>query len=84
MALGRPFVAPPGVPAERVDALRKAFDDTMKDPAFLADTQRQGFNVDAIPGQEIADRIAAAYRTPKDVVARTIAALGRTVPANLK
>jgi tripartite-type tricarboxylate transporter receptor subunit TctC len=84
VAIGRPFAAPPGVPAERIEALRKSFDDTMKDPAFLADTQRQGFNVDAIEGQEIADRIAAAYRTPKDVVARTIVALGRQVPANLK
>ena len=83
VALGRPFVAPPGVPAARIEALRKSFDDTMKDPAFLADTQRQGFHVDAIQGQEIAQRIAAAYRTPKDVVARTIEALGRSVPANL-
>jgi tripartite-type tricarboxylate transporter receptor subunit TctC len=77
VALGRPFLAPPGVPAERVAALRKSFDDTMKDPAFLADTRRQQLQVDAIQGQEIADRIAAAYRTPEDVVARTIAALGR-------
>ena len=83
VAIGRPFAAPPGVPADRIAALRRAFDDTMKDPAFLADTQRQGFNVDAIRGEEIADRIAAAYRTPKDVVARTITALGRPVPSNL-
>jgi tripartite-type tricarboxylate transporter receptor subunit TctC len=83
VAIGRPFAAPPGVPADRVAALRRAFDDTMKDPAFLADTRRQGFNVDAIKGEEIADRIAAAYRTPRDVVARTISALGRPVPGNL-
>ena len=80
VAIGRPFAVPPGVPADRVEALRKSFDDTMKDPAFLADTRRQGFNVDAIQGREIAERIAAAYRTPKDVVARTIVALGRPVP----
>ena len=78
VALGRPFVAPPGVPAARIAALRKAFHDTMKDPAFLADTRRQQLQVDAIEGREIADRIAAAYRTPDDVVARTIAALGRS------
>ena len=83
VAIGRPFAAPPGVPADRIAALRRAFDDTMKDPAFLADTRRQGFNVDAIPGEEIGDRIAASYRTPKDVVARTITALGRSVPSNL-
>jgi len=83
VAIGRPFAAPPGVPADRIAALRRAFDDTMKDPAFLADTRRQGFNVDAIKGEEIGDRIAASYRTPKDVVARTITALGRPVPSNL-
>jgi tripartite-type tricarboxylate transporter receptor subunit TctC len=80
VALGRPFVAPPSVPADRVAALRRSFEDTMKDPAFLADTERQDFHVDAIEGQEIAERIAAAYRAPKDVVARTIAALGRSAP----
>jgi len=83
VAIGRPFAAPPGVPADRIAALRRAFDDTMKDPAFLADTRRQGFNVDAIRGEEIGDRIAAAYRTPREVVARTITALGRPVPSNL-
>src|SRR5215475_12794910 len=35
--MGRPFLAPPGVPAERTASLRKAFMDTMKDPAFLAE-----------------------------------------------
>ena len=38
--MGRPFVAPPGMPKDRADALRKAFDDTMKDPEFLADAAR--------------------------------------------
>jgi tripartite-type tricarboxylate transporter receptor subunit TctC len=80
VALGRPFVAPPGVPADRVAALRRSFADTMKDPAFLADAQRQQFHVDAIEGEEIAQRIAAAYRTPRDVVARTTEALGRSAP----
>jgi tripartite-type tricarboxylate transporter receptor subunit TctC len=78
VALGRPFVAPPGVPAERVTALRRAFADTMKDPAFLADMRRQQFRVDAIDGSELTALVAAAYRTPKDVVARTVAALGRS------
>ena len=39
---GRPYVAPPGVPAERVAALRKAFSDTFADAEFLADAARQG------------------------------------------
>ncbi len=77
VALGRPFVAPPGVPADRAAALRKGFDETMRDPEFLADAKRQDLSVDAITGQEIADIIADVYKTPKDVVARTSEALGR-------
>jgi tripartite-type tricarboxylate transporter receptor subunit TctC len=76
VALGRPFVAPPGVPTERVALLRKAFDDTMKDPAFLKDAKQQDLNVDAITGQELTNIIASVYKTPKDVVKRTAEALG--------
>jgi hypothetical protein len=57
--------------------LRKAFDETMKDPEFLADAKRQDLSVDAITGQEIAAIIADVYKTPKAVVARTSEALGR-------
>ena len=77
VALGRPFVAPPGLPAARVATLRKAFDDTMKDPAFRAEVEKQKLSIDAITGQEIADIIAEVYKTPKDVVQRTSEALGR-------
>ena len=78
VALGRPFVLPPGVPADRVAALRQAFDATMTDPQFLADASRANLHVDAISGAELAAIIASVYRTPKDIVARTKAALGRT------
>jgi tripartite-type tricarboxylate transporter receptor subunit TctC len=77
VALGRPFVAPPGMAANIVTALRKGFADTMKDPEFLADAKRQDLSVDAISGQEIADLIADVYKTPKPIVARTSEALGR-------
>jgi tripartite-type tricarboxylate transporter receptor subunit TctC len=43
---GRAMVVGPGVPADRVAALRKAFDDTMKDPAFLADAQKRSLDID--------------------------------------
>jgi tripartite-type tricarboxylate transporter receptor subunit TctC len=85
VALGRPFVAPPGVPAERVAMLRKAFDDTLKDPAFLKDAKLQDLNIDAIGGQQLSDIIASVYKTPKDVVRRTAQALGhvgRSDPGN--
>jgi tripartite-type tricarboxylate transporter receptor subunit TctC len=80
VALGRPFVLPPGVPADRVAALRSAFAATMKDPGFLADAKRANLHVDAITGDELAHLIDAAYQTPRPVVVRTAAALGRTLP----
>jgi tripartite-type tricarboxylate transporter receptor subunit TctC len=43
---GRPWLAPPNVPADRVNALRRAFDATMKDPAFLAEAQKRSLDID--------------------------------------
>ena len=45
IVIGRPFVTSPGVPAERVALLRKAFDSLVKDPAFLADMKKAGIDV---------------------------------------
>jgi hypothetical protein len=78
--VGRPFVAPPALPAERTAALRAAFDQTLKDAEFLADAARQQARVVPVSGAEIVDILAAAYRTPPDVVQRTIEALGRKGP----
>ena len=75
--LGRPLVLPPGVPSERVSALREALSDTIRDPQFLRDAERQELNVDYISGPDIAGAIASAYQTPKEVVERTVSALGR-------
>lgn len=76
-ALGRPFVAPPGVPAERIDILRRAFDATMKDPVFVSEAQKQKFSVEPMTGEELANRIKRAYDSPKDIVKRTADVLGR-------
>ena len=76
--LGRPLVLPPGVPAERVRALRDGLRETLRDTAFLQDAKRQELNVDYTGGEELERRIAAAWRTPKAVIERTKAALGRT------
>jgi hypothetical protein len=66
--LGRPLMAPPGVPAERVAVLRRAFDATMRDPAFLKEAQTMGFEVVPQSGNEIAALVAAALATPQDIV----------------
>jgi tripartite-type tricarboxylate transporter receptor subunit TctC len=76
-AVGRPFVAPGAVPADRVAVLRKAFDDTMKDPAFIADTKKAKLNVSPVTGQQIADVIEDVYKTPQPVIDRTKQLLGR-------
>jgi tripartite-type tricarboxylate transporter receptor subunit TctC len=66
--LGRPMMAPPGVPAERVEGLRRAFDATMRDPAFLKEAESMGFEVAPQTGEAIAALVAAALATPKDIV----------------
>ncbi len=68
MELGRPLMAPPGTPPERVAQLRSAFDATVKDPAFLQEAAAMGFEVMPQSGAEIAARVAAAMATPRDIV----------------
>jgi tripartite-type tricarboxylate transporter receptor subunit TctC len=67
---GRPFAAPPGVPADRVALLRQAFDATMKDPAFLADAKRLEMEVDPLTGAEVEALLRKAYSAPPDIIAR--------------
>lgn len=66
--LGRPLMAPPEVPADRVAVLRRAFDATMTDAAFLKEAGIMGFEVSPQTGDAIAALIAAALATPEDVV----------------
>lgn len=72
---GRPFFLPPGVPAARVEALRRAFDATMKDPAYLAEAAKLKIDVDPLTGEEVAALVEQVARTPADTVARVRAAL---------
>ncbi|WP_041635111.1 Bug family tripartite tricarboxylate transporter substrate binding protein [Marinobacter sp. BSs20148] len=67
-AMGRPFVAPAGVPNERVAILRKAILDTTKDSDFLADAQKQGLDIDFVSGEEIQEIVTEAYNYPEDVI----------------
>jgi len=69
-SMARPFAAPPDVPADRVAALRKAFDDTMKDPEFLEETKRGRMEVNPITGAELQALLKEVYATPKDVIAK--------------
>ncbi len=65
-----PVVAPPGVPAERVQALRQAIDAVTKDPEYLADARRQTLDTDAVKGAAIAALVDRLYASPPEVIAR--------------
>ena len=73
----RPFAAPPGIPADRRDALIKAFDATMKDPDFLAEAQRRELEVEPVTAQRMTSMLAELYATPKDVLLKAAAAISR-------
>jgi len=76
-SVGRPYAAPPGVPADRIAMLRQAFDRTLRDPDFLDDAKRQNLNVVPLSGAALAAIIANAYESPPAVVERTMRAMGR-------
>ncbi len=71
LALGRPFVAPPGVPADRLAALRKALAETFADPQFQSESKRLGLDADSPQtGGEIAQVIRRTYAAPPPVLDR--------------
>jgi tripartite-type tricarboxylate transporter receptor subunit TctC len=72
---GRPFFLPPNVPADRVNALRRAFDATMKDPAYLAEAEKLKIDVEPLTGEQVATLVEQVSRTPADTVARVRTAL---------
>ena len=73
--IGRPFFLPPNVPADRVAALRTAFDATMKDPDYLAEADKLKIDVDPLTGGELAALVVQVSQTPAETVARVRAAL---------
>jgi len=68
--IGRPFVAPPDLPPERLKMLRDAFNATMKDAEFIADVKRSKFDLDPESGEHLAALIKKIYATPKPVIER--------------
>ncbi len=73
--MARPYVAPPGIPPERLKALRAAFDATMTDPEFLTDTRRQDLEVRPLSGAEADALINEVYASPPEVVKLAIEAM---------
>ena len=65
--MGRPFAAPPGVPADRLAALRKAFDETLADPEFLADAQKAGLEINPVSGADVQSLVADIYKIRPEI-----------------
>lgn len=71
LTLGRPFVLPPDVPADRVAAMRKAFMDMMSDPEFRNEASKQGLQIDSPrSGQQVQEEIVRLYATPPHILQR--------------
>ena len=73
--MGRPFVAPPGIPADRTEALRKAFMETMRDKDFLADAEKAQIEITPVPGKTVEALVEEVYRTPTAVAKKAASML---------
>jgi tripartite-type tricarboxylate transporter receptor subunit TctC len=73
--MGRPFMAPPGIPDDRRDALRLAFDRTMTDADFISDAMKQEVDVSPMKGRAIDELLQDLYASPKEIVAKAAAAM---------
>jgi tripartite-type tricarboxylate transporter receptor subunit TctC len=73
--MGRPYALPPGVPKDRVEALRQAFAETMADKEFLAEAEHAKFEITPVTGDKIEALVAEIYQTPPEVVKKAAAML---------
>ena len=74
--LDRPVLAPPGVPAERVKALRDALDAIMADEAFRAEIERRNLQVDPVRGEDMTRALQRAFSLPPEVIAAARETMG--------
>jgi tripartite-type tricarboxylate transporter receptor subunit TctC len=74
--VGRPFIAPPGVPADRLKILRSAFEQTMKDTGLVQEAESAGLHPLYIAPDELSKFVADAYKMSPEIVALTKKALG--------
>ncbi len=68
--IGRPFIAPPGLPPERLKMLRDAFDATMTDPEFIAEANLRKLTIDPENGEQLEALIKKTYATPRPIIDR--------------
>jgi len=75
--LGRPFLAPPALPADRAAALRAAFVATLRDPEFIKDAKRSNLETNLVPGEEVDAVLKEATNAPPEVIKRVKESLER-------
>jgi tripartite-type tricarboxylate transporter receptor subunit TctC len=80
--VGNPLVTTPDVPADRLEALRAAFDQVVQDPEFLAEAQAAKLTVYAAPGKAVQEAVAKTVNAPPDVVSLVTAAMSGDKPFN--
>jgi hypothetical protein len=66
---GAPSPAPE-IPADRLEALRKAFNDTVADPEYVAEAKTRALHIELVPARELEEVLRKIYETPKSVIAR--------------
>jgi tripartite-type tricarboxylate transporter receptor subunit TctC len=76
--LGRPYAAPPGLPADSAKRLRNAFDATARDGEFLAEAEKLKLDINAIGGAAMEASVERLYATPRPIVERVGAAMTRS------
>jgi tripartite-type tricarboxylate transporter receptor subunit TctC len=74
--MGRPYAAPPDVPKDRVEALRRAFDATMKDKTFLVEAEKAHLEIDPVTGEEMDKLLKEAYSAPPAAIKRMSVIMG--------
>jgi len=74
-AIGRPLLAPPGVPAERVALLRKALMEVVADPEFVAEAEKAQLEISPVPGEKLQAMVRDLIATPPDIVEKYKAAV---------
>jgi tripartite-type tricarboxylate transporter receptor subunit TctC len=72
--MGRPYLAPPDLPADRAATLRKAFMDTMNDTDFKADADKSQLEINPVSGEDVEKLVKDVYATPPDIIAKAKAA----------
>jgi tripartite-type tricarboxylate transporter receptor subunit TctC len=73
---GRPYVLPPGVPAERAAALRKAFVEVLRNQNLLAEAEKMKLDIEPLSGDDLQTLVRRIYATPTPIVERARQALG--------